>query len=402
MASGRLESVRSIQDLRRLARRSLPRVMFEVIESGVEDENALAWNERAFRQFRLMPRYLGEIAERDQSRTLLGMRYASPFGIGPTGFAAVLRPDADRMLAAAARKAQIPFVLSGAAATPIEAVAEQGGEVQWYHLYPARERRITDDIVARVRDAGIETIVLTVDNPVFPKRERDLRNGFSLPLRLSLDMLVQALLHPAWTFRYLSSGGMPLMDTWARYAPAGASPGEVGAFFRSQSPSIQTWRDLERLRVAWPGRFVLKGIQHPDDARRAADLGVDAVIVSNHGGKSFDALPSPVDTLPAVKAALAGRIPVMMDSGIRRGADIVIALCLGADFVFVGRSTLYGVAAAGEAGAARAITILRDEIDLTLAMIGCGAVDALGPSFLFRPLHPDIAAADPERAFSRL
>jgi L-lactate dehydrogenase (cytochrome)/(S)-mandelate dehydrogenase len=376
--------------------------MFEVIESGVEDENALAWNERAFRQFRLMPRYLGEIAERDQSRTLLGMRYASPFGIGPTGFAAVLRPDADRMLAAAARKAQIPFVLSGAAATPIEAVAEQGGEVQWYHLYPARERRITDDIVARVRDAGIETIVLTVDNPVFPKRERDLRNGFSLPLRLSLDMLVQALLHPAWTFRYLSSGGMPLMDTWARYAPAGASPGEVGAFFRSQSPSIQTWRDLERLRVAWPGRFVLKGIQHPDDARRAADLGVDAVIVSNHGGKSFDALPSPVDTLPAVKAALAGRIPVMMDSGIRRGADIVIALCLGADFVFVGRSTLYGVAAAGEAGAARAITILRDEIDLTLAMIGCGAVDALGPSFLFRPLHPDIAAADPERAFSRL
>jgi L-lactate dehydrogenase (cytochrome)/(S)-mandelate dehydrogenase len=192
------------------------------------------------------------------------------------------------------------------------------------------------------------------------------------------------------------------MDTWARYAPAGASPGEVGAFFRSQSPSIQTWRDLERLRVAWPGRFVLKGIQHPDDARRAADLGVDAVIVSNHGGKSFDALPSPVDTLPAVKAALAGRIPVMMDSGIRRGADIVIALCLGADFVFVGRSTLYGVAAAGEAGAARAITILRDEIDLTLAMIGCGAVDALGPSFLFRPLHPDIAAADPERAFSRL
>jgi len=202
--------------------------------------------------------------------------------------------------------------------------------------------------------------------------------------------------------RYLASGGMPLMDTWARYAPAGASPGEVGAFFRSQSPSIQTWRDLERLRVGWPGRFVLKGIQHPDDARRAADLGVDAVIVSNHGGKSFDALPSPVDTLPAVKAALGGRMPVMLDSGIRRGADIVIALCLGADFVFVGRSTLYGVAAAGEAGAARAIAILRDEIDLTLAMIGCSTVDALGPSFLFRPPQSDVTAADPERAFRRL
>lgn len=383
-----LKAALSIDDLRRLARRRLPRMLFEVIESGVEDERGVLWNEAAFRQFRLMPRYLGDIATRDQGMTLLGKHYDSPFGIGPTGFAALLRPGADVMLAQAAQAARIPFVISGASGMPIEQVARVGPDHIWYHLYPARDPAITAGIVQRVQDAGIQTLVLTVDNPVFPKRERDTRNGFRLPLRLSLAMLLEALRHPAWVAQYLRHGGMPMMDTWARYAPPGSDAGQVAAFFRSQSPSIQTWRDLEALRRRWPGRFILKGVQHPDDARRAVDAGIDGLVVSNHGGKSFDRLPSPLETLPAVKQAVAGRVPVMFDSGVRRGSDIVIARCLGADFVFVGRATLYGVIAGGRAGADRALEILREEVDLSLAMIGCPRFVDLHGGFLLGPGHP--------------
>ncbi len=173
------------------------------------------------------------------------------------------------------------------------------------------------------------------------------------------------------------------MQDWAPLAPAGARASDVAAFFRSQSPSVQTWEDLEAVRRRWPGRLLLKGIQHPDDAVRAIDAGVDGIIVSNHGGKVFDRLPSPVETLPAIKAVARGRAAVMFDGGIRRGSDIAAARCLGADFVFVGRATLYGVAAAGAAGAAKAIAILRDELTMTLAMIGCRRAAGLDASYLY-------------------
>lgn len=382
-----LQSALSIQDLRRLARRRLPRILFELIESGVEDERGVAWNEAAFRQFRLLPRYLRDIAERDQSIELMGQRYDSPFGIGPTGFAALLRRGADGMLAESARTANIPFIVSGASAAPIEEIARTGPDHIWYHLYPAKHGHITEDIVSRVIDAGIKTLVLTVDNPVYPKRERDIRNGFSLPLRLRLRTVIEALKHPAWVLEYLRHGGMPMMDTWARHAGEGKNAGEVAAFFRSQSPSVQTWRELDAIRRRWPGRFVLKGVQHPADARRAVDAGVDGLIVSNHGGKSFDPLPSPLETLPAVKAAVGNKVPVMLDSGIRRGSDMLIARCLGADFLFVGRATLYGVVAAARPGADRAVAILRDEVDMSLAMVGCPRFADLNSDFLLGPGH---------------
>lgn len=382
----------SIADLRRLAKRRLPRILFELIESGVEDEYGLARNEEAFRQFRLLPRYLGDIAERDQTVRLFGRDYASPFGIAPTGFAGLLRHGADMMLAEAARDANLPFIISGAGAAPVEDLARAAPDHVWCHLYPAKDRAITADIVRRIRDAGLSTLVLTVDNPVYPNRERDTRNGFSLPLRLKPSILLEALTHPGWIAHYLRHGGMPYMSTWVPYAGEGKSAAEVAAFFRSQSPSIQTWKDVEALRRDWPGIFILKGIQHPDDAVRAAEIGIDGVIVSNHGGKSFDPLPSPLETLPAVKAALKGRIPVMMDSGIRRGYEALIARCLGADFVFVGRATLYGVVAGGRAGADKAIQILRKEIDQSLALIGCPSFSQLDGSYLLGapavPRHP--------------
>jgi L-lactate dehydrogenase (cytochrome)/(S)-mandelate dehydrogenase len=257
------------------------------------------------------------------------------------------------------------------------------------HLYPARDAAISRDAIQRGSDAGLSVLVITVDNPISPNRERDTRAGFSMPLRLRADVVLESLLHPAWLLDYFGHGGFPRMESWARYAPAGTDPPGIANFFRSQSPSVQTWHDLEEFRRLWRGRLILKGIQHPDDALMAQSAGVDGIIVSNHGGKAFDPLPSPLDTLPAVREAVGDRMVVMFDSGIRRGSDIVIARCLGADFTFIGRAAIYGVAAGAEAGATRAIEILRREIDLALGLIGCPEFTALGPAHLFEREQPD-------------
>ncbi|RDJ19689.1 alpha-hydroxy-acid oxidizing protein [Bosea caraganae] len=372
----------NIAELHQLARRRLPRILFDCIESGTEGETALAANEASFGRYRLMPRHLVDVARRDAGLSLFGRRYAQSFGIGPTGFAGLFRPGADAMLARAAVAADIPFVLSGASIASPEAIAAQATGRLWYHLYAAKDPAISADLMRRVAAAGVEVLVLTVDNPVPAKRERDIRNGFSLPLRLKPSILLEALTHPGWIIGYLRDGGLPGMGSWAAYAPPGSGPAEIGQFFRSHSPSIQTWDDLKRFREQWRGKLVLKGIQHPEDARMALAAGVDGLIVSNHGGKAYDMLPIPLFSLAAVKAAVGAQIPVMFDGGVRRGSDILIARALGADFVFTGRATLYGVVAGGEAGAARAVEILRDEVDRGLAMIGCPKIADLDERWL--------------------
>ena len=372
----------SIGDLRRLARRRLPRVLFECIESGAEDEHGIARNLTAFHRHQLLPRHLVDVSSRDQATTVFGRTYASPFGIAPTGIAALFRRGADEMLAQAAVAGGVPYVMSGSSFAAIERVAEIAPQNTWYQLYATRDHAIAQDVVRRAKDAGMTTLVLTVDQPVSPKAERDRRNGFGIPLKLKLPILLEALTHPAWAVEYLRHGGMPMLETWAAYAPAGASAQEVAVFRRRQTPCVQTWRDVETLRTLWPGPLVVKGVMHSDDAVRAAELGVDGVIVSNHGGKALDRAPATIDMLAAVAAAAGDKLTVMVDSGVRRGSDIVIAKCLGAQFVFVGRAALYGVTAGGIAGVSRAIDILREEIDMTLALIGCPSFAQLGRQFL--------------------
>jgi isopentenyl diphosphate isomerase/L-lactate dehydrogenase-like FMN-dependent dehydrogenase len=385
-----LSDALSIGDLRQMARRRLPRLLFELIESGVEDERGLVHNRAAFENFRFLPRYLVDVSDCRQETELWGTRYASSFGFAPTGFAGLLRPGSELMLARAAAASNLPMILSGASIASMEQVAQAAPYNAWYHLYPAREGRITEDLVRRAGDAGFATLVLTVDNPVYPKRERDTRNGFTHPMRLRLGTILEALTHPGWVIDYVRSGGMPRMENWAAYLPAGASGGDVATFFRSQSPCVQTWRDVAALRRQWRGRLVLKGIQHPDDAVRAVEAGIDGIIVSNHGGKSFDALPSPLETLPMIRRAVGDAIVLMLDSGIRRGSDILIARCLGAQFTFVGRAALYGVVAGAEAGAQRVIDILRQEIGLSLALIGCTDIADLSLANLLNP--PEMSA----------
>lgn len=381
----RVRDCLNIGDLRRLARRRLPRVLFECIESGAEDEVGIARNCTAFHRHRLLPRHLVDVSARDQKTSLFGRDYASPFGIAPTGIAALFRRGADEMLAQAAVAGRVPYIMSGSGFASIERVAAVAPDNSWYQLYATRDRAIAQDMVRRAKDAGFAALVLTVDQPVSPKLERDKRNGFAIPLKLKLPILLEALTHPAWVAEYLSHGGMPMLETWAAYAPAGASAQEVAVFRRTQTPCVQTWRDVEALRTLWPGPLMVKGIMHPDDARRAAALGVDGVIVSNHGGKALDRAPATIDSLAAVAAAVGGEMTVMLDSGVRRGSDIIVAKCLGAQFVFVGRAGLYGVAAGGTAGVSRAIDILREEIDTTLALIGCPRFAELGPHFLAEP-----------------
>ena len=389
----RLDDAINIEDLHRMAKRRLPKIAFDFIEGGLEDERGLERNTSAFHKHQLLPRYLVDVSKRDQTRTLFGRTYASPFGISPTGGAGLFRRGADLMLAEAAAKANIPYIMSGASNDLIEAAAKIAPDHAWYQLYAAREAGVREDMIRRAADAGMASLVLTVDVPVSSKRERNIRNGFAnirgglfQALSLKPSILAEALTHPGWVIEYLRhGGGTPMLQNWQPYAPAGANSEQVYNFARALQPyNAQTWRDLERYRRLFPRNLVVKGVMSPADAMRSAEIGCDGIIVSNHGGRQLDQALAPLDVLPAIKEAVGDKLTIMLDSGVRRGADILIALCLGAEFVFMGRPTLYGAAAGGIPGVHKAISILRGEIDLVMAQIGCPSLDQLGPDFLWR------------------
>ena len=367
-----------------MAKRRTPKVAFDFIEGGVEGETALARNEAAFQRYGLLPRYLVDVSKVDQSTTLFGRTWSSPFGFAPTGAAGLFRMGADLMLAAAAAKANVPYIMSGASNGTIEDAARIAPEQTWYQVYAARDYKITEDMIRRSADAGLGALVLTVDVPTRPTRERNVRNGYTHDLRkLTARRVVDGLLHPFWTYEYLRNGGAPTLGNWAPYAPPGSDVHGVIDFVSTQTPaSNQTWRELETYRRLWNGPLIVKGILHPDDAIRAADLGAEGIIVSNHGGRQLDRAPATVDAFPAIKAAVGDRMTLMIDSGVRRGADIIIGLCLGAAFVFVGRAAVYGVVAGGEAGATRTIDILREQLTTNLGQMGISAIDQLGPHCL--------------------
>jgi L-lactate dehydrogenase (cytochrome)/(S)-mandelate dehydrogenase len=382
-----LDSAINVDDLRKLAKRRLPRLAYDFIEGGLEDERGIVRNESAFAAFDLVPRYGIDVSAVDQSTTLFGRTYAGPLGIAPTGLAALFRPGADLMLAETARAANVPFIMSGAGTALIEDLGRVAPEHGWYQLYPARDRAISEDMIRRVRDAGLSTLVVTVDVPTNSKRERNLRNGFTRPIKPTLGAKLEALLHPAWMAEYLRTG-TPMLSNWQRYAPPGASATQVAEFVAQQMPVPVLWRDIEHFRRLWPGKLVVKGIMHPDDATRCAAIGVDGIMVSNHGGRQLDKSPGAIEVLPAIAATVGEKMTVMFDSGIRRGSDAVVALCLGAKYVFVGRPTLYGAAAAGAAGAMRALDIFKDEIGRTMVQMGAPDIPSLGPQFLTWS-HPD-------------
>jgi isopentenyl diphosphate isomerase/L-lactate dehydrogenase-like FMN-dependent dehydrogenase len=360
----------NIEDLRRMAKRRLTKGLFEFIDRGSEDDVALRHNRETLERIKLRSRVLNDTSARDPKSTLFGKPVSMPVVIGPTGPAGFAWYRGETELAKAAARAGIPFTLASTANTPMEDILAEGGGRQWYHLYVWRDMEAPLKAVPRARDAGFEALVLTVDSTIPYNREFDIRNGVTMPVRLTPRNISDLVLHPRWLFgtvgRYvLADGHLP------RYRnidmPAGLSAADARAWlFKNDTLD---WDFLKRLRDMWPRTLIVKGILHADDAVKAVEYGADGVIISNHGGIASDAALAPIDVLPSVVRAVGDRATVIVDSGFRRGSDILKGMALGADAVIVGRATLYGVAAAGEAGASRALEILHAELRRTMGVL---------------------------------
>lgn len=371
----------NIADLRALARYRLPRGLFEFVDRGTEDEVALRNNRAAFERIKLIPRGLVDVSRRSSATTLFGKSQALPLVIAPTGIAGLLSFRGELALARAAAAAQIPFVLSTAAVTGMEKVAQAGGQL-WFQLYMWPDHEASYRLITRASVAGYETLVITIDTTAAPNREYNARNGFALPIRFGARNVLDALTHPGWLMRvfirHLVEEGPMRFENYPEHLQA-ALIARRGISVASPKSETMDWNDLARLRERWKGRLVVKGVLDVDDARAAVGCGADGIVVSNHGGRNFDSVPASIDVLPEIVAAVGDQTTVLIDSGFLRGSDVVKAITLGAKAVLIGRAPLYGLAAGGEAGAAHALALLRDEIDRTMVSMGCCSIAEVGP-----------------------
>ncbi|WP_225026730.1 alpha-hydroxy-acid oxidizing protein [Xinfangfangia pollutisoli] len=361
---------------RRRAARYLPRMVMDYVDGAAGSERGLVRNRAAFARVLFAPRRLTDVAQRDPSVTLWGQRYPLPLAIAPTGLNGVVRPDGDLMLARAAGRAGLPFCLSTASTSSIEQVARAGDGEKWFQLY-VLHRDQAKVFVKRALDAGYTTLILTVDVAVNGKRLRDQRSGFKVPFRMTPRILMDVARHPAWAVSQLRHG----LPELANFASADATDATMqAALMNRQMDAGFDWQALEALRAAWPHRLILKGLTSAAEMRRAQAAGVDAVILSNHGARQLEDVAAPFDILRGLPGDTA--MPVLLDSGIRTGEDVVKALCAGARMCLLGRATLYGLAARGETGISEVIAMIGAEIDTTLALLGCSRASGLGPDYI--------------------
>jgi (S)-mandelate dehydrogenase len=378
-----LDRAVSVEDLRVLAKRRLPRAIFDFFDGGAEDEVTLRENRAAFERVRLLPRVLVNVAEVDTTISLFGKPSPLPLAIAPTGGISAGRAGAELILARAAKAYGVPFTLATPAAFTVERVAEEVGGRLWFQLYAVRNKEFREKLLARAAGAGYEAVLVTVDLPVSGKRERDPRNGFHTPYSPSWRNSRDVLFKPAWLVEIMRHG-LPGMAHFVDYqfsTPKGTDI--VTAVGREMDAGLD-WEALKRLRDLWPRKLLLKGVERPDDAERAVAAGCDGIVVSNHGGRQLDGAAPTLEALPAISSAVGNKMTVLLDGGVRRGVDILKARALGAQAVLTGRATLFGAMAAGERGALRALEILSSELQRAMQLCGARSVAEIGPHLVQR------------------
>jgi len=377
----------SIEDLRPLAQRKLPRVVFDYLDGGAEGEVTLRENCRAFQEVTFRPRHAVALPHCDLRTRVLGFDFALPAQLAPVGYSRLMDPGGEVAAARAAGMAGTAYILSTISGHRLEDVKAASSGHVFYQLYLLGGRAAAEAAIERARLAGFSALFVTIDTAVAGMRERDFRNGMkeliSGGLMQKLPFLPQVLSRPGWLLRFLLDGGMPPLPN---VVIPGEGPMPLVDVNAALGSSTVTWQDLRWIRDLWRGPMVIKGVLTGDDARRAIDEGAAALVVSNHGARQLDCVPASLRALPEVVAAVNGRIEVLMDGGIRRGSDIVKAICLGARAVLCGRAYAYGLAAAGEAGITRALEILRIDLERTLRLLGCPSVAALDRSYVNVPV----------------
>jgi len=379
----------SVEAMRAKARRLLPRPIFDFVDGGAEDEWTLRRNETAFQEICLLPRPLNGSRDRDLSIKLFGHRLSMPVMIGPTGLAGLMWPQGEAAAARAAASEGTAYCLSHGSVCKLEDILRIGDAPRWMQIFIYRDRGFTEELANRAAAADYDVLVLTVDNQMLGKRERDLRNGFTIPPKFKLtDILAMAGKLP-WLTRMRPELSRITFGNYVR----GGEMIDIGSLAKRMSGLLDptmSWSDVDWLRSIWKGPLLIKGILHPDEARQALERGVDGVIVSNHGGRQLDGAVSSIEALPAIVEAVAGRIPILIDGGIRRGSDVVKALSLGAACCLIARPQLWGLAVAGEAGVAQILEILRREIDRTMALMGASCIADLTSELIADPARGQI------------
>lgn len=369
----RLDGALTIHDLRRIAKRRTPAAAFDYTDGAAEAELSLARARQAFRDITFHPSILNDVSKVDTSTTILGAESALPFGIAPTGFTRLMQTEGEIAGAGAAGAAGIPFTLSTLGTTSIEAVRDANPVGRnWFQLYVMRDRSISYGLVERAAAAGFDTLFFTVDTPVAGARLRDSRNGFSIPPQISLRTVLNAVPRPWWWIDFLTT---PKLE----FASLSGTGGTVADLLDAAMDPTINYEDLEEIRQMWPGKIAIKGVQTLEDAVKLAELGVDAIVLSNHGGRQLDRAPVPFHLLPSVARELGNQVEIILDTGIMDGADIVASVALGADFTLIGRAYLYGLMAGGREGVDRTIEILREQVERTMKLLQVTRLDELSP-----------------------